>query len=119
MTSEWTALKPRRRRAGIALAAGTTVVLLAGGGSTALAARADKLKKANNKAEKESDYPNRERLSTNSAICFECFRNMAIRLLVNSELTVRTSMGDPIVASLWAYSNEICMLALKISSSFA
>jgi hypothetical protein len=68
-----------------------------------------------------TDYTNLEleRLSANSAICFECFRNMAIRLLVNSELTVSTSAGDPTVASLWAYSNAKYMLALEISNSFA
>jgi hypothetical protein len=40
------------------------------------------------------------RLVLNSAISFECFRNMAIRLLVNSALTLRNSTGDLIVASL-------------------
>ena len=51
----------------------------------------------------------------NSAISFEYFPNMAIRLLVNSAMTP----GDLIVASLWLNSKANVMLACAISSSFA
>lgn len=40
------------------------------------------------------------RLILNSASSVECFRNMAIRLLVNSAMTLGNSRGDLIVASL-------------------
>ena len=59
------------------------------------------------------------RLIPNSAISIEYFWNMAIRLLVNSAMTLRISTGDLIVASLWANSKANCMLACAISSSFA
>jgi hypothetical protein len=59
------------------------------------------------------------RLVPNSAISIEYFWNMAIRLLVNSAMTLRISTGDLIVASLWANSKANCMLACAISSSFA
>jgi hypothetical protein len=59
------------------------------------------------------------RLVPNSAISIEYFWNMAIRLLVNSAMTVRISTGDLIVASLWANSKANCMLACAISSSFS
>jgi hypothetical protein len=59
------------------------------------------------------------RVVLNSTISFEYFRNMAIRLLVKSVMTLRNSTGDLIVASLWANSKENCMLACAISSSFA
>jgi hypothetical protein len=39
-------------------------------------------------------------LILDSAISFECLRNMALRLLVNSAVTLRNSTGDLIVASL-------------------
>src|SRR6185437_2749588 len=42
----------------------------------------------------------RIRLVLNSAISVECFRNMVIRLLVNSAMTLGNSTGDLIVASL-------------------
>jgi hypothetical protein len=59
------------------------------------------------------------RLILNSVISFEYFPNMAIRLPVNSAITLRTSKGDLIVANLWLNSNASCMLACAISSSFA
>ena len=40
------------------------------------------------------------RLVVNSAISFEYFRNIAIRLLVNSAMTLGNSKGDLTVASL-------------------
>jgi hypothetical protein len=40
------------------------------------------------------------RTALNSASSFECFRNMALRLLVNSAVTLRNSAGDLIAASL-------------------
>jgi len=40
------------------------------------------------------------RLILNSANSVECFRNMAIRLLVNSAMTLGNSRGDLIIASL-------------------
>ena len=49
-----------------------------------------------------TDIPHRavRLLILDSAISFECFRNMALRLLVNSAVTLRNSTGDLIVASL-------------------
>jgi hypothetical protein len=47
------------------------------------------------------------RLVPNSAISIEYFWNMAIRLLVNSAMTLRISTGDLIVTSLWAIQKPI------------
>jgi hypothetical protein len=58
-------------------------------------------------------------LILDSAISIECFRNMALRLLVNSAVTLRNSTGDLIVVSLWANSKPNCMLACATSSNFA
>jgi hypothetical protein len=59
------------------------------------------------------------RLILNSAISIEYLPIMAIRLPVNSVITLRISKGDLIVASLWVNSNANCALACVISSSFA
>jgi hypothetical protein len=59
------------------------------------------------------------RLVLNSVTSFEHFPNMAIGLHVNSAMTLRSSKGDLIVASLWGNSKANCMLACAISKSFA
>ncbi|MGX1317633.1 hypothetical protein AB7M17_001086 [Bradyrhizobium sp. USDA 377] len=51
------------------------------------------------------------RLVITSDISLEYLPNMAIRLLVNSEMTLKNSKGDLIARSLWANSEANCMLA--------
>jgi hypothetical protein len=45
-------------------------------------------------------FYNVHRCVLNSASSIECFRNMDIRLFVNSAITLGNSTGDPIVTSL-------------------
>ena len=51
------------------------------------------------------------RRGLDSAISFQYAWNMAIRLFVNSAMTLRNSTGDLIVASLWVKSKANCKLA--------
>jgi hypothetical protein len=51
------------------------------------------------------------RLVVNSDISLEYLPNMAIRLLVNSAITLKSSNGDLIATSLLANSKANCMLA--------
>jgi hypothetical protein len=55
----------------------------------------------------------------NSAISFEYFQNMSIRLLVNSATKPTNATGDLIVTSLSVNSKANCRLDCAISSSFA
>src|SRR6478752_10375484 len=57
-------------------------------------------------------------LAPNSIISFECFPNRAIRLPVNSAITVNNSTGDLTEVRLWLNSKENAMLAWVISISF-